>query len=150
VENIARKFLTKIHHVEHYCKLPEEGSDVIFGSVFSYKQACLYGCEINEQYYPKPWQWVLLTGNFFHYFTSPMYRIDPLPGDPFPFDHRYAHVSGIHSAADRFTICTWFILKKPVSLAHILKRLYEIFDKTEILELDSDIMPGFFWEKFHI
>jgi hypothetical protein len=38
-----------------------------------------------------------------------------------------AHVSGIHSAADRFTICTWFILKKQVSLAHILKRLDEIF-----------------------
>jgi hypothetical protein len=59
-------------------------------------------------------------------------------------------VSGIHSAADRFTICTWFILKKPVSLGQFLKRLDEIFDKTEILELDSDIMPGFFWEKFHI
>jgi hypothetical protein len=94
-DNMARAFLNKIHHVEHYRILPEEGEGTISlsrteegelqpYSRFNYQWACQYDSRVNDWYFPRPFYQVLYG---MAQQVTPPYRIQPLPGDDlFPFD----------------------------------------------------------------
>lgn len=96
VDNLAtagNAFQNRIHHVEHYCKCPVEGQTTPYSNSFHYENACRWGQEINENYFPTPWQRVLYNQDDF---SSDDYPIEPLPGDSFPFDYEYAEGESVH------------------------------------------------------
>lgn len=90
VEDLTHPIDSKIHHVEYYSLLPEDGEEQYYSDPFDYKKACDFGKHVNENYAMGKWEYTLGMAGVVDA-TNPKYRIKPLPGDPFPFNYEFGH-----------------------------------------------------------
>lgn len=59
-------------------------------TVFDYNQACENGKHVNDFYVPAKFRSALFkAGRSLQDASNPIYKIQPLAGDPFPFNHEY-------------------------------------------------------------
>lgn len=59
-------------------------------TAFDYNQACENGKHVNDFYVPAKFRSALFkAGRSLQDASNPIYKIQPLAGDPFPFNHEY-------------------------------------------------------------